>query len=399
MKRDDPKESNPSTPRRQHGHRKGAKKVHNIEAGQADGDSDFDALTFNDIKVSSMQSSRDEAFVTVNVKLTSRPGIHSLILKVDTGAQGNTLPLATFRKMFPDKLDRNGLPQQEIAKAARDIKLTAYNGTNIPCLGIWSFQCKFQQSRWENTKFHIVDVQGPAVIGLPSSESLKIVTLHCSIKAKPDQGTTTKLAPITSVQDLMRAYPDQFDRIGSLPGEAKLVVDPSVPTHIDPPRKTPIALKDSIKQELDKMEKSGVIRRVTEPTDWVSSLAYSHKKGGDLRVCLDPRHLNKALKRPHHKTPTVEELTHKFSGAKVFSKLDAKSGYWSVQLDTESQLLTTFQSPFGRYCFQRLPFGLSVSQDIFQLKMDQILEQVDGTVGIADDVAVYAKDDKEHDKV
>ena len=62
-------------------------------------------------------------------------------------------------------------------------------------------------------------------------------------------------------------------------------------------------------------------------------------------------------------------------------------------------MLTTFQSPFGRYCFQRLPFGLSVSQDIFQLKMDQILEQVDGTVSIADDIAVYAKDDKEHDKV
>ena len=76
----------------------------------------------------------------------------------------------------------------------------------------------FQQSRWENTKLHIVDVQGPAVIGLPSSESLKIVTLHCSIKAKPDQGTTTKLAPITSVQDFMRAYPDQFDKIGSRPG-------------------------------------------------------------------------------------------------------------------------------------------------------------------------------------
>ena len=137
--------------------------------------------------------------------------------------------------MFLDKLDRNGLPQQEIAKATRDIKLTEYNGTNIPCLRIWSFQCKFQQSRWENTKFHIVDAQGPVVIGLPLSESFKIVTLHCSIKVKPDQGTRTKLAPITSVQDLMCAYPDQFDRIGSLPEEAKLVVDPNVPTHIDPP--------------------------------------------------------------------------------------------------------------------------------------------------------------------
>ena len=182
---------------------------------------------------------------------------------------------------------------------------------------------------------HIVDAQGAAVIGLPSRESLKIVTLHCSTTTDPDQGTTTKLVPITSVQDLMCTYPDQFNRIESLPGEAKLVVDPNIPIHIDPLQKTSIALKDSIKQELDEMEESGVIRRVTEPTDWVSSLAYSHKKGGDLRVYLDPRHLNKALKRPHHRTLTVE-LTHKFSKAKVFSKLDAKSGYWIEQLHPES---------------------------------------------------------------
>ena len=78
MKRNDSTESKLSTPRHQSGHRKEAKKIHNIEASQANVDSDFDVLTFNDIKVSSMQSSRDEAFVTVNVKLTSRPGIHNL---------------------------------------------------------------------------------------------------------------------------------------------------------------------------------------------------------------------------------------------------------------------------------------------------------------------------------
>ena len=77
----------------------------------------------------------------------------------------------------------------------------------------------------------------------------------------------------------MCTYPDQFNRIESLPGEAKLVVDPNIPIHIDPLQKTSIALKDSMKWELDKMQDSGVIRRVTESTDWVSSLAYSHKKG------------------------------------------------------------------------------------------------------------------------
>ena len=137
---------------------------------------------------------------------------------------------------------------------------------------------------------------------------------------------------------------------------------------------------------------------MTEPTDWVSSLAYSYKKDGSLRICQDPRHLNTALKRPHHATPTVKEITHHFTGVKIFSKLDAKAGYWSIHFDTESQLLTTFQSSNGRYCFQRLPFGLNVTQDIFQMKMDQILEQVDGAIGIDEDVVVYAKSE-EHGKI
>ena len=129
-------------------------------------------------------------------------------------------------------------------------------------------------------------------------------------------------------------------------------------------------------------------------TDWASGPAYSHKDGGDLRVCLDPRHLNKALKSPHNRTPPGEELTH------TFSKGPKSSQSWRPnqggQYSSTPSLLTTFQSSFGRYCFQRLPFGLSVSQDIFQLRMDQILEQVDWT---ADDIAIYAKDEKEHDQV
>ena len=95
------------------------------------------------MKVTTMQSSIDEAFVTVNVELTCRYGIHNLILKVNTGAPGNTLLLTTFEKMFPDKLDRNCFPLQEIAKAAHDIRLTAYNGTKCSVSEPLSFPCKF----------------------------------------------------------------------------------------------------------------------------------------------------------------------------------------------------------------------------------------------------------------
>lgn len=393
------------TPRHPRGGSHGSKgkrpqrKVHHFQADQHQEESDFDMLTFNNIQASSMTTSRDEAYVKLEVQLSSHSGVHQLQLKVDTGAQGNTLPLRVFRQMFPDLLTKEGQPIKKIRDAAKTTRLTAYNGTNITCLGMHRFPCRFATSRWHHTPFYIVDVPGPAIVGLPSSEQLKLVTMHCSVQRAQPVAETAPLQSINSVDDLKRLYPQQFDKIGQLPGEARLIVDPNVPPRVNPPRKTPIALKDAIQQELTSMENSGVIKRVIEPTDWVSSLAYSRKKDGNLRICLDPRHLNKALKRPHHKIPTVEELTHKFQGAKVFSKLDAKSGYWSVQLHPESQLLTTFQSPFGRYCFQRLPFGLSVSQDVFQLKMDQILDQVDGVVGIADDVAVYAKTDQEHDQV
>ena len=146
------------------------------------------------------------------------------------------------------------------------------------------------------------------------------------------------------------------------------------------------------------MVELGVIEKVEEPTDWVSSIVYSRKSNGKLRICLDPKDLNTAIKRPRYPTPTLEEITHKLAGSVIFSKLDARHGYWSVQLDDESKRLTTFNSPFGRYCFRRLPFGLNLSQDVFQERMDCILEKCPGTISIADDVGVFGKTEAEHDK-
>lgn len=94
----------------------------------------------------------------------------------------------------------------------------------------------------------------------------------------------------------------------------------------------------------------------------------------------------------------MEEISHRLAGAKHFSKLDAKHGYWAIQLDEESSLLTCFNTPVGRYRYLRCPFGLKMSQDIFQQKMDQILETRKGAIGISDDICIYGRTIQEHDQ-
>ena len=90
---------------------------------------------------------------------------------------------------------------------------------------------------------------------------------------------------------------------------------------------------------------------------------------------------------------SLTSLTHSC----YFTKLDTHHGYWSIILDQESSLLTTFNSPFGRYSFLQLPFGLICSQDMFQKKMDQILEECQGCTGITDDITVHGCTEAEHD--
>ena len=96
----------------------------------------------------------------------------------------------------------------------------------------------------------------------------------------------------------------------------------------------------------------------------VNSLVIREKGNGWLRLCLDPKDLNKVIKREHHPIPSLEEITPKLEGAKLLSKPDAHNGYWNVKLEEESSYLTTFNTPFGWYRFLRMLFGLQMSQDI-----------------------------------
>jgi len=127
-------------------------------------------------------------------------------------------------------------------------------------------------------------------------------------------------------EELLQKYSQVFTGIGHSGKPYHIEVDPILTPVINPLRTIPAALQDRGKAELEDMERRGVIRKVEEPTDWVSSMAIVQKPGGSLRICLDPRHLNKAIKQEHFQLPTIEYITTRMANAKWFTKLDANRG-------------------------------------------------------------------------
>lgn len=103
------------------------------------------------------------------------------------------------------------------------------------------------------------------------------------------------------------------------------------------------------------------------------------------------------VKREIYPMPDVEDTLAKLQGGRLFTKLDADSGFNQVCLDEESKKLTTFLTPFGRYYFNRLPMGISSAPEHFQSQMRQILEGCKFTVCHMDDILVWGSDEEDHD--
>ena len=202
---------------------------------------------------------------------------------------------------------------------------------------------------------------------------------------------------IDSTRDLQALFPNSFDCIRDMKGEYDIKTDPTVPPVQHRRWKVPIEYKEEIKKKLAEMVQQRIITKQTEPTPWVSSLMYPKKANGKLRICLDPKDLNKAIIHENHKAPTLEEIAHVLMGADRFSKVDSNKAFFSMHLMEEASLLTMFNTHLRRYRFLCVPFGLEMSQDIFQMRMDDIVAQCPSILAIHDDVFIYRKNDRDPD--
>ena len=266
------------------------------------------------------------------------------------------------------------------------MKLSAYGGSSIKPTGTCKLTCS-NNSKVCDVEFYVAAVNAQAILGLNDCVQLGLVKRVCTLQPE----LLTKEAIKTN-------YPTCFKGLGNLGWYHITLVDKCTPV-INPPRRVPHSLKHRLHQALEKNVKSGVLAKVDQPTDWVNNLVIVEKKNGSLRLCLDPRDLNKAIKREHHKIPTMQEIAGEFAGKTVFSTLDLRDGYWQVQLDEESSLLCTFNTPFGRYRFTRMPFGITSASEVFQKKNEEAFSGIPGIHIVADDIIIAAVNTDEHDHI
>ena len=170
------------------------------------------------------------------------------------------------------------------------------------------------------------------------------------------------------------------------------------PFALSTPRRVAIPLLKAVEKELKRMEELGVIKKVEEPTEWCAGMVVVPKANGKVRICVDLTNLNKSVKWERHPLPAVYQALAQLSGAQVFSTLDANSGFWQIPLDSQSAKLTTFITPFGRFCFHRLPFGITSAPEHFQRRMFRMLEGIPGVLCMMDDVLVHGRTQEEHDE-
>ncbi len=328
-------------------------------------------------KISTFNTSRIEKEEDKRWEVTLKLNTRDVRFRIDTGARCNTMVL--------DELHKIGL--QENLESSKTV-LRSYTNHQIKPVGAVNVETTYGNLTVP-VQFEVIDISQENIICGATAEILNLVRRINTVEEQSDH-----------IPEEFYDIPDLTTATGALPGEYTIKLDPTAKGVVHAPRRQPAALKSKIIDTLKQMEQNKHIVKVDEPTEWVSSMVVS-LRNDKVRICLDPLDLNKAILREHYPMKTIEEVVSdtNMADAKVFSVLDAKQGFLQILLDDESSLLTTFNTPIGRYRWLRLPFGLKCAPEIYQRIMDQMLKGIDGATAIMDDILVAGRSVEHHDGI
>ena len=183
-------------------------------------------------------------------------------------------------------------------------------------------------------------------------------------------------------------FGDRFGGISKVRGKVvKIHIDSDVQPKQQPHRRIPFHVRKDVEKELERRENLAIIEKVIGPTPSVSPIVVVAKSSGQVRVCVDMRAANKAVKREKNLMPTIDDLVADLDGGTVFSKLEP-----------ESRHITTFSTHVGLRRYKRLMFGINAASEIFQNAIEEILTGLPGCKNISVDIMLFGATTVEHDQ-
>ena len=317
-----------------------------------------------DISVFTVATSESQVNNDWNVQMHVKN--NPLKMEIDTGASCNVLSLGTLNSLgVKYDLQQN------------NVFIKGVHGQSVKSVGCVSLPCTYKGVT-NDVQFQVLDGKRCInLLGRYDCVRFGLIARVHRTEAESNKFLTT--------------YSDVFgEAIGYIPGEYDIKVDEDVRPVVHPPRSVPSTLRDKVKDELNRMEEIGILKKVTEPTPWVSSMVVVKKKTKNaVRICIDPSNLNKAIKREHFPMNSIDDIVTRLHGSKYFSTLDANMGFFQIKLSEKSSYLTTFNSPFGRYRYLRMPTGAKCSSEVFQRAMMTAFEGIEGVEIVVDDILVH----------
>ena len=305
-------------------------------------------------------------------------------MMADSGASINILDEKEYRRL-PNR------PNLEPSS----VKIYGYQ-SEVPLRVVGKFTAALEsETKKLSDRLYVIKGSGGSLLSWRASQGLNLLQTVQQIGGQSSKARTN--AP----ENLIEEYDDLFHGLGKLKNyQIKLHIDENIPPVAQPHRRVPFHVRKQLEEQLRRDEELGVIERIEGPTPWVSPIvvAPKPKSPGKVRVCVDMRQANKAIRRERHVTPTIKEMIGDLNGAKVFTKLDLNQGYNQLELAPESRYITTFGTHMGLMRYKRLNFGISSAAEIFQNVIRETLEGIDGAKNISDDILVFGKSHEEHDQ-
>ncbi|ERL87118.1 hypothetical protein D910_04518, partial [Dendroctonus ponderosae] len=195
----------------------------------------------------------------------------------------------------------------------------------IPLVGECILNCEYND-KVDNISFYVTKNRSCTVLGLKSCLDLKLIK------------RINEVTENNKIDNLLSKHERLFRGIGCVKKPYSIKLKENAIPVAFPARKVPFAIQEKLKDTLDSLEKQKIIMKDMDSAEWVHPLVIVRKSNGTLRICLDPKDLNRSLKRHYFKLPTLDELTEDLAGATYFSTLDCTQGFLQIPKEILSKL-------------------------------------------------------------